>query len=104
MTAERGRKGEGRAAFGFLALDGLGLLVFVVLPAVLALVIGLFTMDGFGKVEFAGLANYRLMAGDALLWRSFGVTATFTVLFVPTAFVVGLVLALLVRRPFRGVG
>ncbi|WP_020673937.1 carbohydrate ABC transporter permease [Amycolatopsis nigrescens] len=104
QSTRRGRKGEGRAAFGFLALDGLGLLVFVAIPMVLALVIGLFDMDGFGKLEFAGLDNYRLMAGDKLLWQSFGVTVLYTVLFVPAAFVVGLCLALLVRKPFRGVG
>lgn len=98
------RAGQTRAAYGFLALDGLGLIVFVALPAVLALVIGLFDVDGFGKVEFAGLDNFALMAGDKLLWKSFGVTAAYTAMFVPIAFVVSLCLALLVRDNYPGVG
>jgi multiple sugar transport system permease protein len=100
----RSRPGESRAAFGFVALDGLGLIVFVALPAILALVIGLFNVDGFGKIEFAGLHNFQLMAGDKLLWKSLGITTAFTAMFVPTAFVVSLCLALLVRKPFPGVG
>lgn len=98
------RAGQARAAYGFLALDGIGLIVFVALPALLALVIGLFEVDGFGKIEFAGLDNFALMAGDKLLWKSFGVTATYTAMFVPIAFVVSLCLALLVRENYPGVG
>ncbi|WP_243793244.1 carbohydrate ABC transporter permease [Saccharopolyspora gloriosae] len=98
------RRHEGRAALGFLAPDGLGLLVFVALPTVLALVVGLFEVDGFGNVEWAGLNNFWLMAGDGLLWQSFGVTALYAVLFVPLVFGCGLGLALLVRDHFPGVG
>ncbi|GAB2668002.1 sugar ABC transporter permease [Saccharopolyspora gloriosae] len=98
------RRAEGRAALGFLAPDGLGLLVFVAVPTVLALVVGLFEVDGFGNVEWAGLSNFRLMAGDGLLWQSFGVTALYTILFVPLVFACGLGLALLVRDHFPGVG
>lgn len=104
MTAPRTRRREGRTALAFLAPDGIGLLVFVAIPAVLALVVGLFDVDGFGNVEWAGLDNFRLMAGDGLLWRSFGVTALYAVLFVPLAFALGLGLALLVRDHFPGVG
>ncbi|MFR9730847.1 carbohydrate ABC transporter permease [Saccharopolyspora sp. MS10] len=98
------RRADGRAALGFLAPDGLGLLVFVLVPTVLALVVGLFDVDGFGNVAWAGLDNFRLMAGDGLLWRSFGVTALYAVLFVPLVFACGLGLALLVKDHFPGVG
>lgn len=98
------RRSEGAAAFAFLAPDGIGLLLFVAVPAVLALVVGLFEVDGFGNVEWAGLANFRLMAGDGLLWKSFGVTAVYAGLFVPLAFAVALGLALLVKDHFPGVG
>lgn len=107
-TAARGRQagrpGEARAALGFLALDGLGLLTFVAVPTVLALLVGLFEVDGFGTFEFVGLANFELMASDALLWKSLGITAIYTGLFVPLAFVVSLGLALLVAERFPGVG
>lgn len=98
------RPGEAKAALGFLALDGIGLLVFVAVPTVLALLMGLFSVDGFGAISFAGLDNYELMLSDRLLWKSLGVTALYTALFVPIAFLAGLGLALLVRDRFPGVG
>jgi multiple sugar transport system permease protein len=103
-VSRRARPGEGRAALGFLAPDGLGLLVFVAVPTVLALLMGLFTVDGFGSISFAGLDNYELMLSDRLLWKSLGVTLLYTALFVPVAFLAGLGLALLVRDRFPGVG
>nr|WP_218888913.1 sugar ABC transporter permease [Saccharopolyspora hordei] len=87
-----------------MAPDGLGLLLFIIVPTALALVVGLFDVDGFGNVEWAGLDNFRLMAGDGLLWRSFGITALYAALFVPLAFFASLGLALLVKDHFPGVG
>ncbi|MEU5849931.1 carbohydrate ABC transporter permease [Saccharopolyspora shandongensis] len=98
------RRSDAAAAFAFLAPDGIGLLLFVAIPTALALVVGLFDVDGFGNVSWAGLDNFRLMAGDGLLWRSFGITATYAVLFVPLAFAAALGLALLVKDHFPGVG
>ncbi|QUH00881.1 sugar ABC transporter permease [Saccharopolyspora erythraea] len=98
------RRDDSAAAFAFLAPDGVGLLLFVAVPTALALVVGLFDVDGFGNVSWAGLDNFRLMAGDGLLWRSFGITATYAVLFVPLTFFAALGLALLVKDRFPGVG
>ncbi|SEG66144.1 carbohydrate ABC transporter membrane protein 1, CUT1 family (TC 3.A.1.1.-) [Saccharopolyspora kobensis] len=98
------RRSDAAAAFGFLAPDGIGLLLFIIIPTAMALVVGLFSVDGFGNVEWAGLDNFRLMAGDGLLWRSFGITAAYAALFVPLAFFASLGLALLVKDHFRGVG
>ncbi|KAA5831139.1 sugar ABC transporter permease [Saccharopolyspora hirsuta] len=98
------RRSDAGAAFAFLAPDGIGLLLFVLIPTAMALVVGLFDVDGFGNVEWAGLDNFRLMAGDGLLWRSFGITALYAVLFVPLAFFAALGLALLVKDHFPGVG
>ncbi|MGH8794084.1 MAG: carbohydrate ABC transporter permease [Stackebrandtia sp.] len=102
--APRPRRGEARAAYGFLAPDAVGLLLFVLAPTLLALAMGLFHVDGFGKVEFAGADNFALMLGDKLLWKSFGITAAYTVMFVPCAFAASLGLALLVKNPYPGVG
>ncbi|GAA4619088.1 ABC transporter permease subunit [Saccharopolyspora hordei] len=102
--SERRRSSDAAAAFAFLAPDGLGLLLFIIVPTALALVVGLFDVDGFGNVEWAGLDNFRLMAGDGLLWRSFGITALYAALFVPLAFFASLGLALLVKDHFPGVG
>ncbi|MER7011262.1 sugar ABC transporter permease [Saccharopolyspora sp. NPDC000359] len=98
------RRSDAGAAFAFLAPDGIGLLLFILVPTAMALVVGLFDVDGFGNVEWAGLDNFRLMAGDGLLWRSFGTTALYAALFVPLAFFAALGLALLVKDHFPGVG
>ncbi|WP_246110106.1 carbohydrate ABC transporter permease [Saccharopolyspora dendranthemae] len=97
------KRSDASAAAAFLAPDALGLLLFIALPALLALMVGFFEVDGFGNVEWAGLENFRLMAGDGLLWKSFGITLGYAALFVPLAFFAGLGLALLVSEHFPGV-
>lgn len=92
---------EWLAAYLFLAPDVLGLLVFVGLPMVLALVIGFFDVNGFGAFSFVGFANYQRMAADPLFWQCLRVTGLYVVLLVPALYVSGLGLALLVQRTNR---
>ena len=92
---------EWLAAYLFLAPDVLGLLVFVGLPMVLALVIGFFDVNGFGAFGFVGFANYQRMAADPLFWQCLRVTGLYVVLLVPALYVSGLGLALLVQRTNR---
>jgi len=92
---------EWLAAYLFLAPDVLGLLVFVGLPMVLALVIGFFDVNGFGAFGFVGFANYQRMYADPLFWQCLRVTSLYVVLLVPALYVSGLGLALLVQRTNR---
>lgn len=92
---------EWLAAYLFLVPDVLGLLVFVGLPMVLALVIGFFDVNGFGAFTFVGFANYQRMAADPLFWQCLRVTGLYVVLLVPALYVSGLGLALLVQRTNR---
>ena len=92
------------AAYLFLAPDVIGLLVFVALPMCLAFWVALYEVDGFGNYTFVGLDNYAQMAEDDKLWQSLRITAIYVVAFVPTSFVASLGIALLARRPYRGVG
>lgn len=89
------------AGYLFIAPDFLGLLIFVGLPMILALVIGFYDVNGFGGFEFVGLANYRRMLADPLFWQCLKVTALYVVLLVPGLYVSGLGLALLVRQTNR---
>jgi multiple sugar transport system permease protein len=89
------------AAYLFLAPDVLGLLVFVGLPMLLALVIGFFDVNGFGAFTFVGFANYQRMAADPLFWQCLRVTGLYVVLLVPALYVSGLGLALLVQQTNR---
>lgn len=95
------RHREWLAAYLFLAPDVLGLLIFVGLPMVLALVIGFFDVNGFGAFSFVGFANYQRMAADPLFWQCLRVTSAYVVLLVPALYVCGLGLALLVQRTSR---
>lgn len=89
------------AGYLFVAPDFLGLLVFVGLPMLLALTMGFFDVNGFGQLSFVGLANYQKMLADQVFWRCLGVTLTYMVLLVPSLYVSGLGLALLVQRSNR---
>lgn len=72
----------GRAA-GFL-LPALGLFaVFVVLPALSALVLAFFRADGLAMREWVGLDNFHQLLGDALFWRSIRNLLLFALLTVP---------------------
>ncbi|MGH3731331.1 MAG: carbohydrate ABC transporter permease [Micromonosporaceae bacterium] len=102
--SRRRSRREALVAVVFLAPDVLGLLIFLVLPMLVALGVSLYSVDGFGNYTFSGLANFYQMADDPQLHKSIGVTLTYLVLYVPAVFVVSLALALLVRDPYPGVG
>jgi multiple sugar transport system permease protein len=95
------RTREWIAGYLFVLPDALGLLVFVGAPMVLSLSLGFFSVSGFGEYSFVGLDNYRRMLGDPLFWRSLRVTVFYIVLLVPSLYVTGLGLALLVQRNNR---
>jgi multiple sugar transport system permease protein len=100
---DRRRRREAAAAYLFLAPDAIGLLIFVGIPMVLAFIVALYEVDGFGNYTYAGFDNYRTMMSDDRFWESLRVTATYVLTLVPLSFAVSLGLALLVRDHFRGV-
>lgn len=89
------------AGYLFVLPDALGLLIFIGLPMLLALVLGFYEVDGFGSYRFVGLANYAKMMRDPLFWQSAKVTALYAVMLVPLLYVCGLGLALLVQKTSR---
>ena len=95
------RARERWAGYLFVAPDAIGLLIFVAGPMILSLSLGFFEVSGFGGYEFVGLANYRRMAADPLFWKSLRVTLVYIVTLVPSLYVVGLGLALLIQRDTR---
>jgi len=97
-------KREWLAAYLFLLPDLLGLLIFIGLPMILSLSLGFFTVSGFGQYTFIGLANYQKMMIDPLFIGSLQTTAKYVIVLVPGLYVVGLGLALLVKRPIPLVG
>jgi multiple sugar transport system permease protein len=89
------------AGYLFVLPDTLGLLIFIGLPMLLALVLGFYEVDGFGSYRFVGLANYAKMMRDPLFWQSAKVTALYAVMLVPLLYVCGLGLAVLVQKTNR---
>ncbi|MFF7651295.1 carbohydrate ABC transporter permease [Streptomyces sp. NPDC007983] len=82
------------------------LIVVTQLPFVATLVISLFDWNSFrpDKREFAGLENYKTVASDAALRESILTTVLLTATVVIISVVLGLALALLLDRKFRGRG
>jgi multiple sugar transport system permease protein len=68
---------------------------------ILSLSLGFFSVSGFGEYAFVGLDNYRRMIADPLFWRSLEVTILYVVALVPSLYVVGLGVALLVQTNSR---
>jgi multiple sugar transport system permease protein len=89
---------EWLAAYLFLLPDALGLFIFLGVPMVLALSLGFFEVSGFGDYRYIGLANYRQMFNDPLFLDSLVVTAKYVAILVPSLYVAGLGLALLVKQ------
>jgi multiple sugar transport system permease protein len=96
-------KAEGRAAW-WLATPALaGLLLFMVLPFVLALVFS-FTNLRLGSplpVRFVGLSDYAHAFADPGFVRGLANNVLFALVVVPVQTVLGLGLALLLNRPLR---
>lgn len=95
------RQREAIAGYLFVAPDAIGLALFIGLPMLLALGISVFEVDGFGTYRFVGMGNYVRMWGDPLFWQSLWVTVRLVLMLVPLLYIVGLGLALLVRRTNR---
>jgi trehalose/maltose transport system permease protein len=93
---------KARAAW-YLPLAVLVGLVFVY-PALRTIGLSLFHESAANSFHsnFAGLENFRRIAGDSRLLRSFRVTAVFTIVSVTLEFALGLLLALCANRLIKG--
>jgi len=90
------------AALVLVGPDVIGLTLFLGVPMVLAIAFSFFDIDGFGTYTFVGLDKYRQLVSDPQFWSSLGVSGLYTLAFVPAVFVVGLLLALMIRDAFPG--
>ncbi|WP_221891158.1 carbohydrate ABC transporter permease [Microbispora sp. KK1-11] len=89
---------EARWAYVFLLPWLIGLVVFQAGPMVASLVLSLTDYDLISTPKFAGLGNYAAMLEDPKVARAIGNTAFYTVLHVPLALVISLLLALMLNR------
>ena len=103
----RGVSAEERAAWLFLTPWAVGTLAFLAAPAALAVVVSLThwnPVQGFADVRFLGADGWRRVLHDPTFRDALRVTLRYVLVAVPLQLVLALGLALLLRRPFRGVG
>ncbi|MFI7386229.1 carbohydrate ABC transporter permease [Streptomyces sp. NPDC049813] len=89
------RHRETLAAYCTLGPNLVLVTVFLLVPLVMALVLSFQYSTGLASPTWAGLANYRQLAGDPVFWRTVGNTAVFCVATVPVEMALGLAVALL---------
>lgn len=75
-----------------------------VVPMVMSFVLTFTDWSLLGDGRFIGLANWRQLLGDHLVWQSLKITVFYALLVVIPTVVMGLGLALLINRRSRGVG
>jgi raffinose/stachyose/melibiose transport system permease protein len=76
--------------------------IFVVYPVFYSLYYSLTDFIGFGTAQFVGLANYSTLFTDPLFWTSLRNTAIILVMSVLVLIPLSFLLAILMRRQFRG--
>jgi len=81
-----------------------GFILFTFGPMLISLSVSFTDWDLLTDPRWVGLENYRSLVEDPLFIQSIKVTLTYTAAYVPLDLVGGLLLALLVRPRFRGIG
>jgi len=91
-------------AYLFLLPSFAGFLIFVAIPVGAALLLSFYDWNLLSPPEFVGLKNYsQLLVGDQVFRKVMGNTLYFTVMIVPLQLAFGLLLALALNQPIRGV-
>jgi multiple sugar transport system permease protein len=103
MTGVTGQRVRRRLAGVAMTAPALAMIaVFFLIPLVMMLWMSLHDWPLLGERSFTGLENYRDALDDAEFREAVGFTIRYTLLTTVVLFVLGLALALLVRRPRRG--
>jgi multiple sugar transport system permease protein len=103
VMAGNNKSRQWRWVLFFLGPSLLGLLTFVVYPIVSSFWYAFNDWNLLSPPEFIGLANFQSLLEDAAFWRALGYTITFIIMYVPTVFVLGLALALLLNQKITGI-
>ncbi|GIF41456.1 carbohydrate ABC transporter permease [Actinoplanes xinjiangensis] len=95
------RRRQDWAGYAFL-LPWFGGMVFMVVPFFASLYLAFTDYDLLTPPRWAGLANFREMAGDVKLHQSLKVTFVYTLVSVPASLAVALAVAIVLDRGVRG--
>ncbi|MCG5220485.1 carbohydrate ABC transporter permease [Streptosporangium sp. KLBMP 9127] len=104
VPARARRRGTGTwYAYLFIGPSLFGVFAFLLLPVLIVLGLSFFDWELLSEPTFAGLDNYRRLAGDGQAWHSLLVTVGYVLLCVPLQTGLALVLALLLNQRVKGV-
>ena len=99
--AGRKKRGDGKAATGFLAPSMLGLLAFTAFPIVASLIIGFYNWPVIGGHTFTGLKNYQTLLASKEFHTSILNTFVFVLLYLPVNIVISLGLAVWISSKIK---
>jgi multiple sugar transport system permease protein len=102
MVGDTGWRRNAWIAF-FILPSLAGMLLFVIGPIVASAVLTLYHWDLLTDPEFAGLDNFRRLAGDEEIWAALRHTLAFIAGYVPSVMVLALLLALALNAKLRGI-
>jgi multiple sugar transport system permease protein len=94
----RDRREQAIVGYLFILPDVVGLLVFLVLPALMAFYVSMTDWQLLGPEEFVGFRNYAAIVGDKQFWASLGRGVRYTIGYVPVVYTLALGMALLLTR------
>ena len=78
--------------------------VFFIIPLAMTFFMSLHDWPLFGERSFIGLSNYTELGSDRQYLKSLNFTFRYTLLVTPPIFILGFILASLVRHNIRGIG
>ena len=103
MRRARERK-RALIAYSFIAPNFIGFAVFTLIPIICAFALGFLKWDGNNPIEFAGLENFKQLAGDSMFWASLKNTIIYCIGTVPLTLVASLALAIVLNQKVRARG
>lgn len=103
VSLGRQKRRERLVGYSFITPATLLLLLFLILPFLLAISFGFtkFNLLRPDKIQFIGLENYKTLFQDSLFYKSLWNTLYFTAIVVPVQCTVALILALLINNKLK---
>jgi multiple sugar transport system permease protein len=80
----------------------IGFLLFMIGPIGASLYLGFTDYDAFTSPQWTGLVNFGKLFTDPLFWHSLRVSVVYALMSVPLNLTAGLIVALLMNQPLRG--
>lgn len=97
-------KSENIWGLAFVLPTILGLIILNIIPAINTIYQSFFKVGDFGRGNtFVGLENYKKILSDPQIWQSIINTFKYTILEVPIAICISLVLAVFLNRKAKGI-